>query len=96
MKIKVQLRDGSIETLTIVPPVEIKEPNYQVPEGVGRLAVIVSGDGTKHFFVEDTGQYDGWARAFSGTEDEAYEAIENVNDAREIEPPADSGAGEKE
>lgn len=91
MRIKVQLRDGSIETLTLVPPIEIREPTYEVPEGMGRLAVIVCGDGTKHFFVENTGHYDGWARAFSGTEDEAYEAIENVNDAREIESP---GRGE--
>lgn len=92
MRIRVQRRDGAIETITLVPPVTIDDSPYDVPEGTGMLTQMNCGDGTEHYFTFDTGHYDGWGRGVSieiqGTAipDEATALIERVENAREIEP----------
>ena len=60
MKILVQHRDGTTETITLVPPVTIHDSPYDVPEGCGMLTHISCGDGTDHYFTYDSGHYDGW------------------------------------
>jgi len=88
MKIRVVGRDGSIETITLVPPIEIRERDYEVPEGVGKLTHITCGDGTDHFFTMDEGYYDGWGRGCSAASlEEAGQQIESFEASREIEPP---------
>lgn len=97
MKIRVQRYDGNIETLALVPPFKVREPNYEVPEGVKRLAVIECGDGTDHYFVEGSGYYDGWGRGVGGaqTMEDAIQTIANVEGDRQIEPGgAASGNGQ--
>jgi len=49
VKIKVVRNDGSVETLSLTFPLS------------GKSKMIVSADGTEHFFLED-GTYDGWGR----------------------------------
>ncbi len=51
MKLRVQHKDGRVETLDIAQPVSILE-------GV-ELDRIVGSDGMEHFFTKD-GYYDGW------------------------------------
>lgn len=88
MKIRVQRRDECTEIITLVPPIEIQEPFYEVPEGVSRLTHFHCGDGTDHFFTQD-GYYDGWGRGIPEgvAEEEAIEIIKKVEESREIEPP---------
>jgi hypothetical protein len=51
MKLRVQHKDGRVETLDIAQPVSILE-------GV-ELDRLVGSDGMEHFFTKD-GYYDGW------------------------------------
>jgi len=51
VKLRVQHRDGRIETLHIAKPVSMLEGS--------ELDRIVCSDGTEHFFTKD-GYYDGW------------------------------------
>lgn len=71
MKIKVQRCDGQIETLTLVPPIEVHDTR------------VNCGDGTDHFFTED-GLYDGWGRAVSVNEPAAEQIIKNVEESRDV------------
>jgi hypothetical protein len=80
MKIRAQLRDGTMETITIVPPVTVFDK-------IGfNLLHLSCGDGMDHYFTLD-GHYDGWGRGFGcgATEAEAKEIIGSVEESREIE-----------
>jgi hypothetical protein len=57
MKMRVQQRDGKVQTLDIVPP-------FSILEGVD-LDRIVVADG-EHFFTKE-GYYDGWGKSTSQT-----------------------------
>ena len=89
MRVRVQLRDGKMETITLVPPITIHDSPYDVPNGVGMLAHLHCGDGTDHYFTYDSGHYDGWGRAAAeaSTLNDAAEVIGQVEDERQIEPP---------
>jgi hypothetical protein len=85
MKLRVQRGDGSIETISIVGPVEIDE---------GRtMAHIHSAEGLDHYFTFD-GHYDGWGMACNipipegpaPMEGEVKDLIDRVEKDREIEP----------
>ena len=54
MKMRVQQRDGKIQTLDIYPP-------FSILEGADLDRIILS-DGTEHFFTKE-GYYDGWGRS---------------------------------
>jgi hypothetical protein len=56
MKMRVQQRDGKIQTLEISPP-------FSILEGVQQDRIILS-DGTQHFFTKE-GYYDGWGKTAS-------------------------------
>lgn len=88
MKLRVQRVDGSIETISIVGPVEIDE---------GRtMAHIHSAEGLDHYFNFD-GSYDGWGMGFAPGQGpavpdtanpfggEIQEIINRVEKDREIE-----------
>jgi hypothetical protein len=79
MKLRVQLVNGQLETLSLVPPLEIIEGTA--------MWRIMCGDGTDHYFHSDTGYYDGWGRALCGNSDAdaAAEVINKFEQSREIE-----------
>ena len=79
MKIRVQLKTGEMETITLVPPVEIHEREDL------KMTHFSCGDGTDHYFWADTGHYDGWGRGVCG-EAEGIETIESMESSREIDP----------
>jgi hypothetical protein len=54
MKIILQTETGERKTITLVPPITIRDRDG--------LNVLACGDGTEHFFTQD-GYYDGWGRA---------------------------------
>jgi len=85
MKIRVQREaDRRIEILTLIPPVTLT-----LGQEMNRLT---DASGMQHFFVSETGLYDGWsisAPAYLGehklmTEDQAEEVFARIDAAREI------------
>lgn len=77
MKVRVQRRDGSIETITLVPPITVGNPG-------DKLTQFSCGDGTEHWFTLD-GYYDGWGRMVNLPSIEAAsELIAKVEESREI------------
>jgi hypothetical protein len=75
MKIRVQHKDGTMETITLVPPIT------DIRDGE-RLHSLKCGDGTDHYFTPE-GYYDGWGRAVNATFDEAQQIIQHVQEGRE-------------
>lgn len=79
MKIRVQRRDGRIETITLVPPVS------EIRDG-SNLSSFKCGEGVEHFFTPE-GHYDGWGRFTEGIPmNEAEEIIERIERDRTIDP----------
>ena len=64
MKIRVEAKDGTKETITLVPPIR------EIYDGE-RLSCISSGDGTDHWFTPD-GYYDGWGGLSRGSLEDAH------------------------
>ena len=91
MKIRVQHTDGHMETITLVPPIEVFDK-------VGfELTHFSCGDGTDHYFTLE-GYYDGWGRGVCGIgAEQAGEIIQKVEESREHEPasPSDREEGKK-
>jgi hypothetical protein len=83
MKIRVEHKDGTKKTITLVPPVTIFDSPYDVPEGVGMLTHIHCGDGTDHYFTFNEGFYDGWGRGVNCSADEAVAEIKRTEEGRE-------------
>lgn len=77
MKLRVQHKDKRIETITLVPPVQVvlgKSMNH-----------FVCGDGTDFYFTSD-GFYDGWGRGTSGMDSEQVdEEIERMQADQRLE-----------
>lgn len=81
MKIQVKrAADDSVETLTLVPPVTIRLG--------GVLNILSDSSGVDHYFVAETGLYDGWGMAMpEGTNiAQAGNAIDRFEESREIHP----------
>ena len=78
MKMRVLRRDGFIETISVVGPVEVHHG-----DGMDHLH---SGDGMDHYFLHD-GTYDGWGIAAPQgmTMETMTETIERVERDRKIE-----------
>jgi hypothetical protein len=81
MKIRVQQRDGSMETISVVGPLTVHEGDS--------LSRFQSAEGMDHFFTAD-GFYDGWGRGCSATPEEASELIQRIEAERESAAPAPS------
>ena len=80
MRLRVQRRDGSMETIELLGDQMVAEPN----PSLARL----TGARMEHWFTPD-GYYDGWGMfAPPGlTTEGVTEIIEVVEGSREIEPP---------
>jgi hypothetical protein len=79
MKIRVQHEDGTVETLTLVPPIQARL-------GV-EMSHIQDATGTDFFFGAE-GHYDGWGRSLLGsnmTTQQAGDLIREIESSREIE-----------
>jgi hypothetical protein len=77
MKIRVQHRNGVMETISIVDPCQIHEGDS--------LSHLTSAEGMDHYFTSD-GYYDGWGMGTSvETMEEAAQAIEQIEGDREID-----------
>ena len=77
MKIRVQHTDGTMETLTLVPPIGIEYGKS--------LHRIHSACGLEHWFTEE-GYYDGWGCATNLQNPvDANRVIERIEDSREID-----------
>ena len=77
MNLRVERRDGRIETITVVGPAEIHHG-----EGLNHQH---SAEGLDHYFTPD-GHYDGWGRAALGmTPEEVVESIDRIEGERRIE-----------
>jgi hypothetical protein len=77
MKLRVQHKDGRIETLAIASPVSILE-------GV-ELDRIVGSDGMEHFFTKD-GYYDGWGKGVPPVRsDQGKKIIDTIESQRKKE-----------
>lgn len=77
MKMRVQRRDGRVETIALVGPAEIHHGED--------LDHVHSADGLDHYFTPD-GFYDGWGRAAEGmTGGDVAETIDRVEGERTIE-----------
>lgn len=80
MKIRVQHKDGTMETLSLVPSIAVFDKG-------GNLSHLACGDGTDHYFDLD-GYYDGWGRGVCGLDEQAAkEVIASVEQSREQESP---------
>lgn len=86
MKLRVQHRDGRIETISVVGPAEIHHG-----EGLDHLH---SADGLDHYFTPD-GYYDGWGKAVTGQSilgtpegDAVLDDIDRISRERRIEGDA--------
>lgn len=78
MKLRVQHKDGHIETLDVRQPVAILE-------GI-ELDRIVGSDGMQHFFTKD-GYYDGWGTGVPPVRsDRGKKIIDTVESQRKKEP----------
>jgi hypothetical protein len=78
MKLRVQHKDGRIETLDVTQPVAILE-------GI-ELDRIVGSDGMQHFFTKD-GYYDGWGTGVPPVRsDQGKKIIDTVESQRKKEP----------
>jgi hypothetical protein len=78
MKLRVQHKDGRIETLEIARPVSILE-------GI-ELDRIVGSDGMEHFFTKE-GYYDGWGTGVPPMRGEQSEKIiDTIESQRKKEP----------
>ena len=64
VKLRVQHKDGRMETLDIAEPLWIREG--------AELDRIVAPDGTEHFFTKE-GYYDGWGKAMAESEKSSRE-----------------------
>ena len=78
MKIRVQQRDGTIETISLAGPVSLVEGDV--------LSRMTSAEGLEHFFTSD-GHYDGWGRACNVSLEDAGDLIQSIEQEREIESP---------
>jgi hypothetical protein len=67
MKIRVQCKDGTTETLTLKGPIEVARGKF-----MNRLS---DGSGIDHYFLRD-GSYDGWGRADRGDEQAGHDTIQ--------------------
>lgn len=77
MKLRVQHKDGRIETLEISQPLSILE-------GI-ELDRIVGSDGMEHFFTRD-GYYDGWGTGVPpARSDQSKKTIETIESQRKKE-----------
>lgn len=87
MKIKVQRKDGSIETLDINGAIEMHAGTHQ-----NRIS-----SGTMDYFFNLDGTYDGWGRDVSSLNmhiDDAGVLISQIEDNRQIEEPGTPVAAE--
>ena len=78
MKLRVQHKDGHIETVDVTQPVAILE-------GI-KLDRIVGSDGMQHFFTKD-GYYDGWGTSVPPVRsDQGKKMIDPIESQRKKEP----------
>lgn len=78
MKVRVQRRDGRIETIQVVGPVEVHHGE--------KLDHFHAADGMDHYFTNE-GFYDGWGQAAPPgmTPEDAGPMIERIERERKIE-----------